>query len=70
MPTSQRSQGGGFQGDARTGMGYGSISTAGYHVSRKSSSYFPYLDPDDYEQPEEDMLDDEMLDEIQMADPS
>ena len=61
MPTLQHTQGIG-QHDDRRGLGYGAVSTSGYHQSRQSSSNFPYLDPDNYDLPEEEILDDETLD--------
>ncbi len=62
MSNLQGSQGRGFQGDARQGVGYGGIASAGFHEPRQSASSFPYTDPDEYDEEDEELVDDDMID--------
>ena len=46
--------------DTRSDLGYGKL-TPKFHVSKVQSAVFPYLDEDDAELPEEEILDDELV---------
>ena len=46
--------------DDRKGLGYGTDS--GFHQPRQKSSSYPYMEPDDFIEPDENILDDDEID--------